>query len=45
MDNLKVSEEFIQNASADQLLDVKMEIDDLISQIDELIDLCDENLD
>ncbi len=46
MDNekLKISDELLDNLSVDNLIDLKVEVDDMVSEIDRLIEKCDATL-
>ena len=39
---LKVSDELLQNLSAEQLVDLKMQVDDLLLKIDNALETCNE---
>ena len=41
---LNVSKELLDNLSVDQLIDLKEEVDDLVSELDEVIETCDSAL-
>ncbi len=46
MDNekLNISDELLDNLSVDNLVDLKIEVDDMVSKIDRLIEKCDTTL-
>ena len=41
---LNVSKELLDNLSVDQLIDLKEEVDDLVSELDEVIEDCNSAL-
>ena len=38
---LNISDEVLQNLSIDEIADLKVEVDDLLSELDNVVDTCD----
>lgn len=38
---LNISEEIIQNLSVEELVELKIEVDDLLSKLDNILETCD----
>lgn len=43
-EKIDISQELIDNLSVDNLIDLKIEVDDMISKVDELIEKCESTL-
>lgn len=43
-EGLEIKEEDLENLSAEELVDLKVELEDLIAKCDELIEMADESL-
>ncbi len=41
---LKITDELLQNLSVDDIVDLKLEIEELLSEIDEIVQSCNEVL-
>lgn len=43
-EKLNISQEVLENLPIEELADLKVEVDDLVSKTDEIIEICDEAL-
>lgn len=41
---LNISEELLENLSIEELAELKVEVDDMVSKLDNIIEICDETL-
>lgn len=42
---LHISKEVIDNLSIEQLVDLKLDVEELVEELDNLIEMCDEEID
>ncbi len=42
--NLNLSDELLENLSVDEIIDLKVEVDDLLDEINDAISICNEAL-